>query len=145
MEAVVEDVRREVVDLHAFFVDWFNGTVDRDHLEPRFLSHMSEDVVFISPEGRTMGREQLRAAFDQGHGANPGFRIEVRDVEIRRHIGSMVLITYTEWQIGSKTPPHANNARLTSALIETGSPPSWLHIHETWLPDDIRAADPFAF
>ena len=83
--------------------------------------------------------------FEQGYGTNAALKIQIRDVEIRRQIGSTVLVNYTEWQIGSNTPDRAPSGRLTSALIETGPPLKWLHIHETWLPEAIRAAGRFDF
>lgn len=50
MSDLLEDVRREVIDLHDVFVAWFNGTVAPDLLERRFLSHLDPAFVFISPE-----------------------------------------------------------------------------------------------
>lgn len=35
MSTLLEEVRHEIVDIHEFFVAWFNGTIDRDQLEPQ--------------------------------------------------------------------------------------------------------------
>ena len=145
MSTLLDNVRREIVELHEFFVGWFNGTVERDQLEPRFLSRLDKDVVFIPPEGHVMTSSGLKAGFEKGYGSNTRFKVQIRDVAIRRETGNAVLATYTEWQIGALTSAHANNARVTSVLMETGPPIKWLHIHETWLPKRLRAADPFDF
>lgn len=145
MDNLLNDIRREVVDLHAFFVRWFNGTVVREELVPCFLSHMIDEVVFISPDGDVLRREQLESGFSQAYGTNPDFKIEIRDVQILQKFGEIVLVNYTEWQKGAKASSQEQNARITSALIDTGAPFQWYHIHETWLPENIRKADPFAF
>ena len=145
MSMLLEDIRRDIVELHAFFVGWFNGTVAQEELTPRFLSRLDPDFVFISPEGRVMGVEDLAAAFQTGFGTNTAFKIQIRDVALRREIGNTVLVTYTEWQIGAKASAQANNARVTTALMEKGSPFRWLHMQETWLPEEVRAASPFDF
>lgn len=145
MSTLQEDVRREIVDLHDFFVEWFNGNAPRDQLEARVLSRFDEDVVFIPPEGHVVGGSGLQAMFERGYGTNRGFKIEIRDVILRRQIGKTVLATYTEWQIGAARSTLSNNARVTSALIDMGPPIKWLHIQETWLPEEIRAKGSFDF
>lgn len=142
--STLETVTKEIVDLHDFFTQWFNGTVDRDQLEPQFLSRLDENVVFIPPEGHILTGGMLKGGFDQGYGSNKGFRIQIRDVIIRQEIGDLVLATYTEWQIGATQSEHAN-ARVTSVLVKMTSPITWLHIQETWLPDSIRDAGSFDF
>lgn len=141
----LEKVRNEIIDLHDFFMEWFNGTVDRDQLEPRFLSRLDKDVVFIPPEGSIISGDGLKDSFEKGYGSNTEFRIKIRDVKIRHRVGDAVLATYTEWQTGDVHSSKANNARITSVLMEIGPPIRWLHIHETRLPEAIRAADPFDF
>ena len=145
MSMLLEDVRREIVELHAFFVGWFNGTVAREELQPRFLSRLDPDVIFIAPEGRIMGADDLSTGFHKGFATNSEFKIQIRDVALRHEVGDTVLATYTEWQIGATTLTQANNARVTTVLMKKGSPFLWLHVQETWLPERIRAADPFDF
>ena len=145
MSTRLDDVRREIVELHAFFVAWFHGAVARDQLEPRFLSRLDKDLMFIPPGGQMTGVGGLKAMFENGYGSNTGFNIQIRDVALRWEAGDTVLATYTEWQIGALTSQPANNARVTSALLKMGPPIKWLHIHETWLPEALRAADPFDF
>ena len=50
----LEIVTKEIVDLHDFFTEWFNGTADRGQLEPRFLSRLHENVQSIPSEGQVM-------------------------------------------------------------------------------------------
>ncbi|MGC3940375.1 hypothetical protein ACOTTU_21455 [Roseobacter sp. EG26] len=64
----LEIVNEEIVALHVFFTEWFNGTVDRDLLEPRFLSRLHKDVQFIPPEGMVMTADIIREGFSRGYG-----------------------------------------------------------------------------
>lgn len=141
----LEIVTNEIVDLHDFFTEWFNGTADRDQLEPLFLSRMHKDLLFIPPEGQVMTADMLKAGFDRGYGSNPEFRIAIRDVDVRYERGDLVLATYTEWQRGAALSASSNNARLTTVLMELGEPVTWLHLQETWLPETVRAARSFDF
>lgn len=141
----LDTVTKEIVDLHDFFTEWFNGTAERDQLEPRFLSRLHDEVVFIPPEGHAMTGPMLKGGFDQGYGSNADFRIQIRDVVVRHEVGDLVLATYTEWQTGAKQSALANNARITTVLMKMASPVTWLHIQETWLPNDVREAGSFDF
>ena len=141
----LEAVTHEIVDLHDFFTAWFNGTVGRDQLEPRFLSRLHEQVVFIPPEGHLISGSILKEGFSNGYGTNPDFRIQIRDVVVRHEIGNTVLATYTEWQVGSTQSEHTSNARVTTVLMDIDKSITWRHIHETWLPESECLAGSFDF
>lgn len=145
MTALLDNVRREVEELHVFFTEWFHGTADRSQLEARFISHLHPDMIVIPPEGVVLKPADLQASFEKAFGSNPDFRIQIRDVEVRIQSDDLVLVTYTEWQTGARRSASANNARISTALMQLGDPILWLHLQETWLPEEIRAADPFEF
>ncbi|MEM7214769.1 MAG: hypothetical protein AAF423_04430 [Pseudomonadota bacterium] len=145
MSALIEEVRREIVDLHVFFTDWFTGKADRSELDERFISRLHPDMVFIPPEGNILRAAHLKMGFAKSYGANPNFRIQIRDVEIQHDFGDHILATYSEWQKGAKTSDQANNARLSSVVMAKGNPLIWVHLHETWLPEEVRASSSFGF
>ena len=118
---------------------------DRSKLEERFISRLHPDLIFIPPEGNVLQVDQLKRGFKQSYGANPDFRIQIRDVEIRHDLGDYILATYTEWQIGAKATRQANNARLSSVVMAKGNPMIFVHLQETWLPEDVQAEGSFDF
>lgn len=142
---LLDEVRREIVDLHIFFANWFNGIADRDQWESRVQSRLSPNLLFMPPEGYMLSKDDIVNSFEQGYGSNNDFKIEIRDVVIRHDMENHVLATYTEWQTGAKMSAQQNNARFTTVLLEKGDPLKWLHLQETWLPKDVRAAGSFAF
>ena len=59
-----------------------------------------------------------------------------------------MLATYEEWQRNAlaSTPP--DNGRVATVLFEDDRAEDrlrWLHIHETWLPEEVMAAGPYDF
>ncbi|WP_299669428.1 hypothetical protein [uncultured Ruegeria sp.] len=78
----IEIVKKEIVDLHDFFTEWFNGTVERDVLVPNFLSRMDDNIIFIPPDGTILAGDVLKGGFYRGYGSNKDFRIQIRDVTI---------------------------------------------------------------
>ena len=145
MSELLNDVRDEIDDLHVFFVEWFNGSADPGSYEERFVSRFDQSVIFVGPNGMLLEYEQLMAMMRDAHGSNPDFRIAIRDVTIRQQSGEQLVVTYTEWQRNAKNSDEADNGRLSTAILTTTRPFRWLHIHETWLPEDIAAAGPYDF
>lgn len=138
MTPILEDVHDEIVELHNFFTSWFNGTADESHLDHRFLSRLHQDFIFIPPSGKILTAADMAAGFSQGFGSNKDLKIKIRDVSIRYQVNDYILATYSEWQYGTQRSETSENARLSTVLMQKGTPFKWLHLHETWL--DMKAA-----
>jgi hypothetical protein len=132
-----ENARKEVVDLHAFFVDWFQGRLPPTKAAfARFANVMGAEFYIVSPHGRLMERTALLNGLWQAHGqwAANGGTIEIRNFVLRG--GSEQLwATYEEWQ----TVQGEERGRLSTVLFaKDNSAPYglvWLLAHETWLPE----------
>ncbi len=137
-EVPMEDrCRREVVELHRFFQDWFNAEVPDDAAGfARFEQVLAEDFEIISPTGHRVDRVAVLAAVRSGHGrsGDQSFSIEVGDVRSRAVGEGLVLVTYEEHQ----TTGGEHEGWLSSALFRAreGHPNGveWLHVQETYLP-----------
>ena len=130
----------EVVELHQFFEDWFNGVLPpTDAAFERFSSVLADDFLIISPGGELTEREELLARLEAAHGIwrenrRPG-RIWIENLVVRHQVGDQALVLYEEWQeIEGET-----RGRLSTALFERrdGLPNDveWVHVHEVWLPN----------
>lgn len=144
MNEYLKDVRREIEDLHVFFVNWFNGKAPKQALKSQFSARFHPNFVFISPGGQVLQLNQLTAGITSTYATHQNFRIKIRDVAIRHDLGNYLMATYTEWQIGSKRTP-TKNGRLSSVILTKQWPMKWLQVHETWLPEDVQAAGPYDF
>lgn len=145
MTALLNAVRDEIVEIHDIFVGWFNGTIDPKALDAQILSRMNPSMTFIPPEGVALSIAELSVGFKQAFGSNKDFRIQIRDVAIRQVLDQHIVVTYTEWQRGAANSPQVQNARISTAVLTKSQPFKWLHLQETWLPEDIRAAGSFDF
>lgn len=144
-------VAQEIAALHRFFEGWLNGSlagteaVFVEHLERR----LDEDFVNIQPAGVILSRELLLDRIRKGYAASPAFRIRVDKVAVRRHFAErgLILATYEEYQRGARNSAPENTRLSTVLLQQDGSDGSfrWLHIQETWLPEDAISPEAFRF
>ncbi len=132
-----ERCQLEIVGLHRFFEQWFKGELsETDESFSRFADVMAEGFEIISPAGRAMKRDVILDAVRAGHGKEHESKIWI---ENHRHLlthGDLSLVTYEEWQgTGDK-----KRGKLSTSLLRiTENTPNnlqWLHVHETWLPED---------
>ena len=138
-------VREEIEGLHKFFVGWFSGQLPAESFEEGFSIRFDPECLLIPPAGVILDMDRFTAAIRDNHDTNPEFRIAIRNVTLRRVFDNKVLATYEEWQrfaLASKPP---ENGRLATVLFEQGERLKWLHIHETWLPEDVQRAGPYDF
>ena len=130
----------EVVQLHQFFEDWFNGILPpTDVAFDRFSSVMAEGFVIISPNGELTERDELLERLRAAHGiwrelSRPG-RIWIENLQVRHQVGDQTLVLYEEWQ----EIEGESRGRLSTALFRrreaTPNGVEWVHVHEVWLPN----------
>ena len=137
-------VRREVEELHEFFIGWFTGALDEGVFNSTFLPRFSPDVVFIPPAGKLLGFEDLNSLIRAGYASNPAFRIQIRNVRVWNEFDGYILATYEEWQRNALASSPPDNGRIATVLLSADAL-KWHHIHETWLPDEIIEAGPYDF
>jgi hypothetical protein len=120
---------REVVELHALFVDLFTRR-SRDF--SRCDAVFSAKLEMVTPEGRRVTRAQIMEGLKRAR-ARADFRITIHDIRPIREDGESVLLQYIEEQYrdGETT------RRLSIALFETASQAPlgvvWRYLQETWI------------
>ena len=134
-----EVCKKEITELHRFFVDWMTGALPRSaDAFARVADALADDMTMINPEGEVMACPPLLTALDGAHAVfkEPGqtFRIWIENYDCRFVSGDLCLATYEEWQDRSGEV----KGRLSTVLFRrrAGAPNGveWLHVHETWLP-----------
>jgi hypothetical protein len=139
------NVREEVEALHRFFVHWFSGVLPTSEFETGFLARFDPQFLLIPPAGELLTLTDLESSVRRAHGSNPDFRIEIRNVKVRRVMPGEVLATYEEWQRNALASSPPDNARIATVLFENVEPLRWLHVHETWMPESVASAGPYDF
>ncbi len=128
---------KEIVELHQFFQDWFNGAIlNNDVTFARFKEVIDPSFAIISPAGKLTTYDDLLSGLREAYAhseQNPG-RIWIENVVVRQKEAAFVLATYEEWQSFNDV----TNGRLSTVIfIPSSNSPNglrWRHVHETWLP-----------
>jgi hypothetical protein len=144
----LDALSREILEVHAFFVEWFAGRCADDEavLEERLLSHFADDFLYVLPGGARLSRGELAAGLRRAHGSNPDFRISVRNVTVRHTDRRSAVAFYEEWQRAAKSSLPADNGRLSTALFVVDGPRiRWAHLQETWVERAALEAERFDF
>ena len=139
------DVQAEIEALHEFFVGWFSGSLEEADFRPGFLSRFDENFLLIPPAGILLTLDEIADSVRSAHDSNPEFRIAIRNVTLRRRFDGQILATYEEWQRNALASNPPENARIATVLFRDERPLRWLHIHETWMPDEIASRGPYDF
>ncbi len=131
-------MRHEIEAVHRFISAWFRGEIpaDGNRFETMLAARCAPELVNIQPSGQALTRDDLLASIRKGHGTNPAFQIDIRNVQVRAPIaeGAIVLATYTELQTGALNTNPPDNARISTVLLRREPEAdrfAWLHIHET--------------
>lgn len=141
-ETLFETARREIVELHDFFVRWFveDGQPAPDF--SRFETAMAADMTMIPPSGAVLDRAAVIHHVRAARGTvNRDFRIAIDDVRAHIEDERGIVVSYVEaqWRNGQYT-------RRRSSVFLTRSPAAplgleWRYLHETWLQPPNNSAD----
>ncbi|MEV3984511.1 DUF4440 domain-containing protein [Nonomuraea sp. NPDC049758] len=115
-------VEAEIVRHHEVIERWLTGAAAREEFA-RFADAHAPGFTLITPDGRTLTRDQVLAEVETLHGRAPELTIEIRDVRIIASDGALVAATYQEVQ--------PDRTRQSTVVLQSAT---WLHLHETWLP-----------
>ena len=150
--ATVQALNSEFDDFHGFINEWFRGECPEDEelFDRRHASHLAEGFQIILPDGSILDRDGLICLIRGLYGKNPNFKKQIRDPQVRpMECEGYCLVNYEEWQREAANFDPPNHARRVSAVltVQPGDPVrlKWLQIHETKMPNEATAGDPFDF
>lgn len=121
--------KQEIVELHAFFQNWFRG----GEVEfSRFESVLAPGFEIIPPSGARLDRAAILTGVKSGRGRDPKSKIRIENVAVRPIGDGMAVATYEEWV----EKDGEERGRLSSAVFranhETPNGVEWVHVQETW-------------
>jgi hypothetical protein len=98
---IKERCRKEVVDMHDFFTEWYTGLLTEDNETfRRFSDGMHHAVTFVGTDGDVVSKNGLidwiKAAY-RSHEPNC-FSIEIKNFNYIAGSGGLHILTYEEWQ-----------------------------------------------
>ena len=137
---MTEYCRKEVLELHTFFENWFTASIpENDETFARLEQALAPSFIMITPEASKVARKQLlenlRSMYGSYNQPEKPNKIWIKNLNPVQLADSLCLVTYEEWQ-GQNDQTDAKG-RLSSALFnyEENSPNKvqWMHLHETWI------------
>lgn len=133
-----ERVRSEIEALHRVIDRWIRGETPNNagFFEDNFASRFVAGFVNIQPAGKVLSRSDLLSDIRGMFGANPAFRIKIRDVRVVAFSGAdnIVVATYVEDQEGARNSAVINSRISTVVMHLDADRAEWLHLQETGLP-----------
>ena len=131
-------IAAEIEAIHETFTAWFNGAAAPDTFSSRIENRFAAAFSMVPPGGQLVERAPLLASLRAAHGSHAGIEIEITGVQVLHDLGDLVIASYEEWQ-RSPAPLGAHvTARTSTAILRRAVGGwQWVHVHETWLPDEI--------
>ncbi len=135
---LAESAVRRVYEFHEFLEQWLGGVMPYDaaavHTQ---IGNFDPEFQCLPPTGRVQTRDALLNWLLEAFGSQPGLRIGIEKMNVRRTHEDMVLLTYEEHQLRQKE----TNRRLSSAVFVadpggTGTG-RWFHLHEVILENAL--------
>lgn len=127
----VQAVTEEIVRLHDFFQDWFNGVGDRSIGE--FADALDDAFFIVSPRG-TVSDKATIVAVVASHADTGPMEIRIENVDLKRSgDGGHVVATYEEHQERQDGPTALISTVGLMAGETTPGGYRWLFVHETSL------------
>uniref|UniRef100_A0A7S2TTQ6 SnoaL-like domain-containing protein n=1 Tax=Lotharella oceanica TaxID=641309 RepID=A0A7S2TTQ6_9EUKA len=150
--ALVTMAKKEVVDVHIFFTEWFSGTGQfakiteekKEEAFAAFLTRFHDNFCYVLPGGKKVGMPYLKG-IGKAFGFNKDFRIKVENIQVKPIPGcenAALSGTYEEYQTGAKNSEKNNGRRTTVIFLVKEEALQWYQIHETWMPkEDLEKVD----
>ncbi len=133
-----ERVRSEIEAVHRVIDRWIRGETPNsaNFFEDNFASRFAAGFVNIQPAGSVLSRSDLVGDIHGMFGANPAFRITIRDVRVVAFSGvdNLVVATYVEDQVGARNSAVINSRISTVVMRLDADRAEWVHLQETGLP-----------
>lgn len=139
MSDVTEAFTAEVVRLHDFFVEWFEGSTSDGFAA--FDDAMGSDFYLVTPDGTLRSRMDIVEAVRSAGGSGP-VAIWIEAPAVHSVSGDVIVGTYEEHQ---RREDMQSSRRSTAVLRRDRAAPAgwtWLTVHETWIepPREVGAA-----
>ena len=125
---------REIVELHRFFVEWYDATRAEGPDFERFEKAMGEQFHMIVPDGRLLDRAAVCSYVRANRrSCNGDFSIVVDQLQPAFESRDAIVVAYVEEQSRAGT---ASRRQASALFTRSSSAPNgveWQHLQETWL------------
>jgi len=125
-------VKKEIMNLHQSFQDWYTGKLSRKQLDSVIGDHLDQDFYIVFPDATKQSKTELVDMMRTDYANDTSFCIEIKDIKIQELSATLYLANYQEWQYWGNDNTQPKLQLMSSALIQHhASGYTWIAIHET--------------
>lgn len=130
---------KEIVELHQFFEEWFNGRIGQDeHSFARFASVLAPSFCMVTPGGVMIAQAEILrrvyAGWASSRGDESPMRIWIENARVIEDSAPIAVMSYEEWQQSKGETRGRLSTAVFRALDSAPNGVIWVCVHETWLP-----------
>lgn len=124
-----EFIKQEIISLHAFFTDWYNGVIESDELNTIF-DQFDDDFTITFPDGSVHSKSDLLSLLKADYGSDENHLIEIRDISIEPASDGYFNASYQEWQYSRGDDTPYLKLQTEAVLMTQGGSLKWVSIFE---------------
>ncbi len=126
-----EDIKHEILELHAHFQEWYRGSLLDTDLESKIGVHLAENFHITFPDSTVHTKNDLLTMMRSDRGNDPQYRIVVSDVQTHISSADTCQVSYVESQYWEGAEKPNLIIRTSSILRDSPNGLLWVSIHET--------------
>jgi hypothetical protein len=129
-----QDIHNEIIQLHQFFQNWFNGMLpfNKDNFS-RLENALEPGFLLINPYGSCLNRDGILDSLRSAYNTEKSIRIWIEKPSVKHSFGNITIATYQEWQKkDQKTTSRFSTVVFRAHQINPNGV-RWVHVHETWI------------
>lgn len=133
-------IENEVLGLHDFLEDWFNGNVPKDEQElARFRDVLNPGFQLITEAGKVKGPKIAADEVGRAHGlwrtedGKPG-QIQLNNFALRFKDGTSAVVSYDEWHVSNGQRRGFKTTAVLQLRWGQVEGVEWLHLHRSAFP-----------
>lgn len=130
---MLNQIQKEIEELHEFFMQWFLGKIDKSALS-RFTNTLSEDFELITPNGDKYSNSQITSLITNSYNSRKNMVIWTESHRIIAETSELIVAEYCELQ-REETITNRWSTVVFEKDISLKNGLRWLRVHETWKPD----------
>ena len=124
------DLADVIEALHSDLAEWMGSNAPPKVFD-RFANALHDEFSSVTTVGQVIDRDTLLAGVWSARNAQPGFTIEITDIEEIAQSGSLLTVRFTAENLQGDT---RSRRLVTAILLNTDHGYLWRSLHETTTP-----------
>lgn len=134
MKNINSQIQKEIVQIHQYFEDWYNGSSAEDYIEfdLNVSNRFCDNFKIVMPDGTLYQRNEILKVIKDGYGTGDNFQIEIKMISTEAIKEDLFLVLYEEWHSESGKD---RAGRIAAVILKKNDECvlgyEWIHCHES--------------